>query len=33
MAKDVLPEIAQRYQVPEAVVRELYRQLESNGGT
>jgi hypothetical protein len=33
MAKDVLPEIAQRYQVPEHVVRELYRQLESNGGT
>ena len=33
MAKDVLPEIAQRYQVPEPVVRELYRQLEANGGT
>ena len=33
MAKDVLPEIAQRYQVPESVVRELYRQLEANGGT
>jgi hypothetical protein len=33
MRKDVLPEIAQRYQVPEAVVRELYRQLEGSGGT
>jgi hypothetical protein len=33
MAKDVLPEIAQRYQVPESVVRELYRQLQANGGT
>jgi hypothetical protein len=32
MAKDVLPEIAQRYQVPEGAVRELYRQLQSNGG-
>ena len=33
MPKDVLPEIAQRYHVPESVVRELYRQLQANGGT
>ncbi len=32
MAKDVLPEIAQRYQVPETAVRELYRQLQLSGG-
>lgn len=32
MAIDVLPEIAQRYQVPEAKVRELYRLLQESGG-
>jgi hypothetical protein len=31
MAKDVLPEIAQRYQVPETLVRNLYDQLQRNG--
>jgi hypothetical protein len=32
MAIDVVPEIAQRYQVPEPFVRELYQQLERTGG-
>lgn len=31
MAKDVLPEIAERYQVPEALVRDLYEQLQRSG--
>jgi len=33
MPIDILPDIAARYQVPQAVVRELYRQLQSNNGT
>jgi hypothetical protein len=33
MAKDVIPEIAQRYLVPEEKVRDIYRQLQANGGT
>jgi hypothetical protein len=33
MAKDVIPEIAARYLVPEEKVREIYRQLQANGGT
>jgi hypothetical protein len=31
MAKDVLPEIAQRYQLPESLVRDLHRQLLNTG--
>ena len=31
MAKDVLPEIAQRYQLPETLVRDLHRQLMNSG--
>jgi hypothetical protein len=32
MPQDVIPQIAQRYQVPEPIVRELYRQLQATGG-
>jgi hypothetical protein len=32
MPIDPIPQIAQRYQVPEAKVRELYQQLQSTGG-
>jgi hypothetical protein len=31
MAKDVLPEIAERYQLPEGLVRDLYEQLQRSG--
>jgi hypothetical protein len=33
MAKDVIPEIAARYLVPEEKVREIYRQLQANDAT
>jgi hypothetical protein len=33
MAKDVIPEIAARYLIPEEKVREIYGQLQANGGT
>src|SRR5687768_15679393 len=33
MAKDVIPEIAARYLIPEEKVREIHRQLQANGGT
>src|SRR5436190_118527 len=32
MAVDVIPMIAQRYQVPEEKVRELYRRMQESGG-
>jgi hypothetical protein len=33
MAKDVIPEIAARYLVPEEKVREIHRQLQANHAT